>query len=349
MRADAMGQDRRICGLRAFIPHPSSLILAAATLAAALVLSGCGTTGKSPRIERAPGEPPPVRGGGYYLDDGPGANPPANLDAIPDAVPRIEPLHRGTMRSYNVMGRTYSPMTELVPYRARGIATWYGRRYHGRQTSSGETYDMYAMTAAHTILPIPSYVRVTNVADGRSVVVRVNDRGPFVGDRLIDLSYAAAHRIGVVAAGSALVDVESVLPGQPATEMIAATPSPAPVVAPEPAIVATPLPAPPPSVSAPTPSAAAPMPSSPAAQLPVAGVAGSVYLQLGAFGSRDNAESYLARLRMELGGLAQALRIVDGGGLHRVHAGPYASEAEARETAARIGAMLGTRPFVLTR
>jgi len=348
---DEGNPQQRHC--RPLMPHPSSSILTAVALAAAVALSGCGTTGKSPRIDRVPGDTPPTRGGGYYLDDGPGATPPANLDAIADAVPRVEPLHRGTMRPYTVMGRTYSPMTELAPYRARGIATWYGRRYHGRKTSSGDIYDMYAMTAAHTVLPIPSYVRVTNIANGRSVVVRVNDRGPFIGERLIDLSYAAAHRIGVAVAGSALVDVESVLPGQRPAEAVASTPAPetppAPAVAsvaPEPEIVAIPLPV---ATPAAAPPASAPVPSIPAPQLPVAGIAGGVYLQLGAFGSKGNAESYLTRLKLELGGLAQALHIVDGGGLHRVHAGPYASEAEAREIAARIGATLGTRPFVLTR
>lgn len=333
-----------------FLP-PSSFLLAAAATAAAAILSGCGTT--SPRIDRLPGDagPPPVRGGGYYLDDGPGANPPENLDTIPDAVPRLEPLRRAAMRPYTVMGQSYTPMIELAPYRARGVATWYGRRYHGRPTSSGEIYDMYAMTAAHTTLPIPSYVRVTNVTNNRSVVVRVNDRGPFIGDRLIDLSYAAAHRIGMLGQGSALVDVESVLPDQPVTRLATASTPPPPAAArvmPEPELVATPLPAPPQPRGSPPP-AAAPETASPASRLPVASLAGGVYLQLGAFSSRSNAESYLARVRMELGGLTQALRIVDGGGLHRVHAGPYATESEARETAARIDALLGTRPFVLTR
>jgi len=144
------------------------------------------------------------RGGAYYLDDGPGDNPPPDLDKIPDAIPKLEPLNRGTARPYSVMGRSYTPMTTLGPYRARGTATWYGRRYHGLKTSSGEPYDMYAMTAAHTILPIPSYVRVTSLANGRTVVVRVNDRGPFIGDRLIDLSYTAAWKLGLLASGSGL-------------------------------------------------------------------------------------------------------------------------------------------------
>jgi rare lipoprotein A len=166
-------------------------------LLVAAALGGCGTPAKRP--------------GGYYLDDGPGANPPANIDRIPDAVPRVEPLNHGTMQPYVVKGKQYTPMTALGPYKARGIATWYGRRYHGKQTASGERYDMYAMTAAHTTLPIPSYARVTNLANGKSVVVRINDRGPFVDGRIIDLSYTAAHKLGVLAGGNARVEVEALV------------------------------------------------------------------------------------------------------------------------------------------
>src|SRR5690606_11010316 len=128
-----------------------------------------------------------TRGGGDYLEDRPGHLSPADGAAMPDAVPRAEPVLARTSRPYTVFGRTYTPMNALVPYRERGIASWYGRRYHGRPTSSGEPYDMYAMTAAHPTLPIPSYVRVTRLSNGRSVVVRVNDRGPFLQNRLIDL------------------------------------------------------------------------------------------------------------------------------------------------------------------
>ncbi|HEY0877805.1 MAG TPA: septal ring lytic transglycosylase RlpA family protein [Zeimonas sp.] len=149
-------------------------------------------------------------GGGYYLDDGPGHLSPADVAAIPDAVPRAEPVLARTARPYTVFGRTYTPMNALVPYRERGMASWYGRRYHGKPTSSGEPYDMYAMTAAHPTLPIPSYVRVTRVSNGRSVVVRVNDRGPFLQNRLIDLSYTAAAKLGFVEAGSAEVEVEAI-------------------------------------------------------------------------------------------------------------------------------------------
>ena len=152
------------------------------------------------------------RKGGYYKDDGPGANPPANLDRVPDAVPRIEPLARGPNRPYKALGKSFTPDTSGRPYRAKGQASWYGKKYHGRPTSNGERYDMYAMTAAHPTLPIPSYVRVTRVSTGRTVVLRVNDRGPFIGGRVIDLSYVAAYKLGVLTPGSAEVIVERIMP-----------------------------------------------------------------------------------------------------------------------------------------
>ena len=318
-----------------FIPHPSSLILGAALLAA--TLTGCGTSARreEPAASKAPPAPAASRPGGYYLDDGPGDNPPANLDSIPEASPRLEPLHRGTSRPYIVMGRSYTPMTALAPYKARGIATWYGRRYHGKQTSSGEIYDMYGMTAAHTTLPIPSYARVTNLQNGKSVVVRVNDRGPFFEGRIIDLSYAAAHRIGVLGGGSAMVEVEAIIPGASGT-VTAAAPA-------QPAVVA---PATPPQAPAPEP-AAEPPPVASALQVPVTVDVSGVYLQLGAFGSRENAESYLVRLKTQVDWLT--LQIFPRDGLFRVHAGPYASQAEARQIADRVSQALGIKPLVLTR
>ena len=145
-------------------------------------------------------------------DDGPGGPLPSSPDGIADARPRSEPLNPGANSPYSVLGRKYVPYQSLTPYRQRGIASWYGRKFHGKRTSSGERYDMYAMTAAHTILPIPSYARVTNLSNGRSVVVRINDRGPFHSDRIIDLSYAAAYKLGYVNAGSTHVEVEAILP-----------------------------------------------------------------------------------------------------------------------------------------
>ena len=156
----------------------------------------------------------PQRSGGYYKDDGPGANPPPNLASIPDAVPRTEPLHKYANRPYEVFGKKYTPMASVQPFTQRGVASWYGKRFHGQKTSSGETYDMYKMTAAHPTLPIPSYARVTRVANGKSVVVRINDRGSFYASRVIDLSYAAAYKLGYIQAGSAEVTVEAIIPGQ---------------------------------------------------------------------------------------------------------------------------------------
>lgn len=334
------------------------LLMAAA--AVAIALGGCGTT--PPRtatdIESAPTArvPPPVatkRGGGYYLDDGPGENPPPDLDRVPDAVPRVEPLHRGALRPYTVMGRSYTPMTSLAPYSARGIASWYGRRYHGKPTSSGEPYDMYAMTAAHPVLPIPSYAKVTNLKNGRSVVVRINDRGPFLSGRLIDLSYTAAYKLGVLNGGSAYVEVETITP-----DLYAAYAKPNAVAAPE---VAPAAPVAPTAVtvnegdpiarlasaaeagSAPAPSAD--VPDATAAQA----APGAVYLQLGAFGSRENAESYLSRVKAQLEGLAERLQLLMRDGFYRVHAGPYASAAQARAAADRMSQALGTMPLLVNR
>ena len=155
-----------------------------------------------------------AKSGGYYKGDGPGGPPPADLDRVADAKPKVESLHHGANNPYTALGRKYTPYRSLKPHRERGLASWYGRGFHGKRTASGERYDMYAMTAAHTILPIPSYARVTHLGNGRSVIVRINDRGPFRTDRIIDLSYAAAHRLGYIQAGSARVEVEAILPGK---------------------------------------------------------------------------------------------------------------------------------------
>jgi rare lipoprotein A len=152
-----------------------------------------------------------LSGGGST--DGPGADPPPNLERVPDAVPRSEALHAWANRPYTVFGQQYVPTPGVRTYRERGMASWYGRKFHGQPTSSGERYDMYAMTGAHPTLPIPSYVRVTNLRNGRNVVVRINDRGPFSNKRLIDLSYTAAYKLGYIASGTAEVEVELIVAG----------------------------------------------------------------------------------------------------------------------------------------
>lgn len=297
----------------------------ALALVLAGLLSGCGALSKRDASSPEAKAPPP-RAGGYYKDDGPGANPPPDLEAIPDATPRAEPLHRFANRPYQVFGKDYVPFTNVAPFRQQGAASWYGRRYHGSKTSSGEIYDMYAMSAAHTVLPIPSYVRVTHLGNGRSVVLRVNDRGPFHGDRVIDLSYTAAYKLGMLEAGSAPVAIEAILPGQaPAAQ------APQPVAA-----TAAPAQSAPRAVTAPASSVAS-------AQ------AGGVFLQLGAFAALESAENFRGRVQRDLAWLAQPLEVLAAGGLYRLQLGPYRSPDEARPVAERIQAELNVKPLVVVR
>ncbi len=149
--------------------------------------------------------------------DGGPARPPVDIASIPDAVPQHVPRSRyGNPDSYRVFGRTYHVLKDARGFRQRGIASWYGSKFHGRRTSSGEPYDMYAMTAAHKTLPLPTWVRVTNLENGRSVVVKVNDRGPFHEGRIIDLSYTAAAKLGILARGTAPVEIVALMPGEEA-------------------------------------------------------------------------------------------------------------------------------------
>ena len=212
-------------------------------------------------------------------------------------------------------------MTQLTPYKARGVASWYGKRYHGQKTSSGEVYDMYAMTAAHTLLPLPSYARVTNVANGKSVVVRVNDRGPFHEDRLIDLSYAAAHT------------------PRPASDRAAAwwRWKPSFPAASEPPPVAPPL------RSEPAPVPAAVPPSRSAAE-------SGRHLSCSSAPSRrpKMRDAFLRKLRMDLAWLADSMQVYSGDGLYKVHAGPYANREEAEHCRrTRRSKELGFKAFVL--
>ena len=144
-------------------------------------------------------------------------------DTVPDAMPRIEPRSRyGNPPFYEVFGKRYYVLSSSVGYRERGVASWYGPGFHNVRTSTGEPYDMYGMTAAHKTLPLPAYVRVTNLQNGRSIVVRVNDRGPFVGNRIIDLSYTAAAKLDMLRNGTALVEVRAIDPSTPLSVITAA-------------------------------------------------------------------------------------------------------------------------------
>ena len=175
------------------------------------LLIGCAS-GPSFKNDSVPA--PSKKGGGYYLDDGPGDHPPENIDEIPNATPKVEPFHGRANQPYIALDNKYVPMTSFYPYKERGVASWYGKRYHGKKTSIGEVYDMYSMTGAHTTLPIPCYVRVTNTENNKSVIVRINDRGPFKKDRVIDLSFAAAYKLRLSDKGSGSVEVELIDPRQ---------------------------------------------------------------------------------------------------------------------------------------
>jgi rare lipoprotein A len=261
----------------------------------------------------------PKKNGAYYLDDGPGEREPPNLDSLPDAKPRDEAIISATAKPYTVLGKTYVPYARPTAYKVRGIASWYGKRYHGQRTSTGEIYDMYAMTAAHTILPLPSYARVTHLGNGKSVVVRINDRGPFHSDRVIDLSYAAAKRLGIVGAGSAQVEVEAIIPGIASVEVVAPEPAPGapPVIenqAPEPRAEPT-----------------------------------GHYVQLGAFASGQNAEDFLKKMKTEIPWIAGMLNVWKREGLYRVHSGPYSVRDQALTDANRIQSELGLKPLLIVR
>ena len=181
------------------------------TLVTAFLLFGCQSI--DPLFEESNKDKPKVKNSGaYYLDDGPDENPPQNLDKIPDAQPKYEALSKRANRPYVAFEKKYVPMQKIIPFKEEGYASWYGKRYHGRKTSIGETYDMYQMTGAHKTLPLPCYIKVTNLKNNRSVIIRVNDRGPFIDERIVDLSYAAAHRLEIIQNGSELVKIEMVNP-----------------------------------------------------------------------------------------------------------------------------------------
>ncbi len=251
--------------------------LAVLILVATALLAGCGSTGGK--------DGPPTASSGR------GASLPA------DAIPRPEPKSRyGNGPVYEVFGKRYTVMDSSSGYKERGVASWYGKKFHGNLTSMREEYDMYAMTAAHKTLPLPSYVRVRNLRNNKSIVVRVNDRGPFVHNRIIDLSYAAAQRLDMVRDGTSLVEVEAISfddpPGDRPTR-VTTTPAPAPAAAP------TPKPA------------------------PQQAADNRIFVQVGAFSSRDNADRRLALLRSA--GIGTGFVVADTAAdpdLYRVRIGP---------------------------
>lgn len=303
-----------------------------------LFLTACGSILQ--RKGTTPGAPSAATGSGGYLEgDGPGTNPPANIDAIPDAVPRNEPLHRYANRPYMALGKTYTPLTSMGGYKERGIASWYGKKFNGQRTSSGETYDMYAMSAAHPTLPIPSYARVTNTTNHKSVIVRINDRGPFLDNRVIDLSYTAAHKLDIIGNGSAEVEVESLFADA------TSSPSVTPIAASD-SVQSRPLDSIPPVVAAAPLAVAASASAAAPTVAPLDSSETSVYLQLGAFESQQNAEAFLEKMRGELNGTDKQFKLSSKDGMVRVHIGPYSNVNEARSSAEDMESKLGFKPMV---
>ncbi len=266
---------------------------------------------------------PVQTGSGSYLPgDGPGENIPANHASIPDAVPRAEPLHRYANRPYTVLGKNYTPLTAIGSYKKRGVASWYGKKFHGQRTSNGEIYDMYSMTAAHTTLPIPSYARVTNLQNNKSIIVRVNDRGPFLHERIIDLSYTAASKIGIIGSGQGMVEVESLNADNAA-----------------------------PAANSPIyndPIQVSPLPSEMPTTLPIdtPKAAGKVYLQLAAFSSQRGAEEFLNSMRAKLGEDGKQLSVSHKNSMVTVRIGPYSTADSARESALELQSRLGFKPML---
>ena len=311
-----------------------------------------GASDAGPRTGLKAALPARFKGGAFKFDTQPDESS-ANADDEAVATPRVD------KNDYSLQGSMSSGGGLTLE---KGVASWYGKMFHGRKTSSGDPYDMYAMTAAHPTLPIPSYVRVTNLANGRSAVVRVNDRGPFHPGRIIDLSYAAAYKLGYADQGHARVEVALVLPeevslvrpGRPVPPVRRLKAPAAPVV-----VAARPVAAP---LEVPSRTVAEPVLPQPAAVAPVARstekvaervvdnkAAGEVFLQLGAFATFVTAEQFKGLVEHELKWLKESVSVLALEGKYRLHVGPFASALEARSIAERIAGTLKLRPFVVQR
>jgi rare lipoprotein A len=339
-RAGGVAASGNVSAMRFATPAPGSCSRFAMALVLGIVVAGCASG--------------PPRGA-----DGPGANPPADLASLPDAEPRIEPIRSGgANKPYQVLGRDYVPGTRDAPFSERGLASWYGRKFHGRPTASGEVYDMYAMTAAHPTMPIPSYARIRNPGNGREVVVRINDRGPFHPGRIVDLSYAAALRLDLLR-GVAPVELERITFDEirtgawrgrgDAARLAAASAAGAPAMAAPPA-PSLPLPLPAQDIAFVAAVPTAPLPEASVTR-PSAQAARGFWLQLGAFRERDGAESFKRRIGADddAAWLAPMLAVFADASLFRVQAGPFASRDEAEGAALRLRTALALVPMIVER
>ncbi len=346
-----------------FRSTPALLMLLAALLA------GCAS---SPPRTASTSAPSTARPAPSPDRDGAEANPPTDLARVPDAEPKLEPIRSGgPNKPYAVLGRDYTPITQDAPFTERGLASWYGRKFHGKRTASGEVYNMYAMTAAHPTLPIPSYARVRNPANGREVVLRINDRGPFHPGRIVDLSYTAALKLDLLR-GVGAVELQRITfddirtgawrrDGEPVrmaeANSVASVPAPVLVTTPvsaEPVAAAAPVVVA--EAAAPASAAAASAPSietTPVADAPAARAftkpARGFWVQLGAFAQRDGAEGFHKRVSTEVDWLAPLLAVFSDASVFRLQAGPYPSRDEARGVAERVRVALQLVPVIVER
>jgi rare lipoprotein A len=295
--------------------------------------SGSTTNNAVPPISQSPSTSATRKPGAYYKDDGPDDRIPEGLLDTPDAEPRIEPYAKGPSRPYTIFDQTYVPITDNRPFVQRGIGSWYGKKFHGQRTASGEIYDMYKMTAAHPTLPIPCYARVTNLRNGKQVIVRINDRGPFHSSRIIDLSYTAALKLGYVQNGSSELEVERLLPEE-ITRMQAARRSDGslaakPATADEIDAIVRP-------VTAPTTSA-------------VAVEAGGFFLQFGVFSQVQNAASLRERLLSTWPEDLPRPEVVQSQGLYRLHSGPFNTREMADRAAQALKSASQLQPTIVQK
>lgn len=256
---------------------------------------------------------------------------PTRVDRAEKVIPKVEPKSKyGNPKSYVVFGKRYHTLSSSKGYVEQGIASWYGTKFHGRRTSSGETYDMYAMTAAHKTLPLPTYARVTNKKNGRSIIVRINDRGPFHENRIIDLSYAAATKLGIVTKGTGLVEVRAIDPrASQAASRASANASKAKL--PD-DIVDVAEPAGSVEIIEPESSNADALPSANEIEKDV-----GIYVQLGAFRSQENAYKLRNQYKAyQLGNIEVSTSDFEGSPIYKVRIGPLATVKQADETTAKL-------------
>ena len=276
-----------------------------------------------------------TRRGGYHLDDGPDAQIPEGLLNTPDAEPSVEPFAKGPLKPYSIFEKTYIPITDQRPFVQRGRGSWYGKKFHGQRTASGEIYNMYKMTAAHPTLPIPSYVRVTNLRNGKQVIVRVNDRGPFHSERIIDLSYTAALKLGYINSGSSELEVERLLPEDIARLNAEKRASSAELA---------------------LPAATLPDEMDAIARLAMSGSGAQVaaetagfYLQFGAYTQISNAQAMLERLVNGWPAEMPTPNVVQSKGFYRLHSGPFATREEADLAARQLQSAAQIRAAVVQK